>query len=167
MKIARPGRSTSTCCYACPRCRTCRPCRRRSSTGSPRWSRRGSRPFALLASSQRTRGTFDVGQAEPHEVTIEHERPVLLGGLWPNKVPRLRGRAYDRGARRLLTGLSAGPLAVHRTRLCPSSPSGVAEVERRPLRVAAGHPAGARVQDSRVPSDITRIVSSAVTESRR
>lgn len=28
---------------------------------------------------------FDVGQVEQHEVTIEQERPVLLGGLWPNK----------------------------------------------------------------------------------
>src|SRR5262245_59970153 len=30
------------------------------------------------------RYTFDVGQAERHEVTIEQQRPLLLGGLWPN-----------------------------------------------------------------------------------
>ncbi|MCO6455648.1 MAG: hypothetical protein J5I93_10170 [Pirellulaceae bacterium] len=30
------------------------------------------------------RYTFVVGKAEPHEVTIEHERPVMLGGLRPN-----------------------------------------------------------------------------------
>jgi hypothetical protein len=31
------------------------------------------------------RYTFVVGQMERHEVTIEQERPILLGGLWPNK----------------------------------------------------------------------------------
>ena len=31
------------------------------------------------------RYTFVVGQRERHEITIEHERPILLGGLWPNK----------------------------------------------------------------------------------
>jgi hypothetical protein len=31
------------------------------------------------------RYTFVVGQVERHEVTIEHERPVLVGGLWPNE----------------------------------------------------------------------------------
>jgi hypothetical protein len=30
------------------------------------------------------RYTFVVGRGERHEVTIEHERPVLLGGLQPN-----------------------------------------------------------------------------------
>jgi hypothetical protein len=31
------------------------------------------------------RYTFVVGQGERREVTIEHERPVVLGGLRPNK----------------------------------------------------------------------------------
>ena len=31
------------------------------------------------------RYTFDVGEAERHEITIEQERPVLLGGLRPNE----------------------------------------------------------------------------------
>jgi hypothetical protein len=30
------------------------------------------------------RYTFVVGQGERHEVTIEHERPVMLGGLRSN-----------------------------------------------------------------------------------
>jgi len=30
------------------------------------------------------RYTFVVGQGERHEVTIEHERPVWMGGLKPN-----------------------------------------------------------------------------------
>jgi hypothetical protein len=30
------------------------------------------------------RYTFDVGEVERHEVTIEQERPALLGGLFPN-----------------------------------------------------------------------------------
>ena len=31
------------------------------------------------------RYTFVVGQVERHEVTIEHERPIMLGGLLPNQ----------------------------------------------------------------------------------
>jgi hypothetical protein len=30
------------------------------------------------------RYTFVVGQGDRHEITIEHERPVVLGGLLPN-----------------------------------------------------------------------------------
>jgi hypothetical protein len=30
------------------------------------------------------RYTFAVGRVERHEITIEHERPILLGGLRPN-----------------------------------------------------------------------------------